>query len=186
MIVLRYIGKIYLLLSEVWHRFVWAPIQKAMLVSCGNKVYIGKYSEMTYHHVTIGNKVYIGAYASFMCANARIRIGNCVMFGPHVTIRTGDHRTDVIGRTMYDVSLKECLPHNNQDVEIEDDVWIGANVTILKGVKIGKGSVIGAGSLVVKDVPPYTVHVGLPSIKEWKRFDEETIKKHEQMIRVKS
>lgn len=46
---------------------------------------------------------------------------------------------------------------------IEDDVWIGARVTILKGYKkIGKGSVIGAGSVVTHDVPQYSVVAGNP------------------------
>ena len=45
---------------------------------------------------------------------------------------------------------------------IQDDVWIGANVTILKGVIIGRGSVIVAGALVVKEVPPYTISGGYP------------------------
>ena len=51
---------------------------------------------------------------------------------------------------------------------IEDDVWIGANSTILKGVKIGKGSVIGAGTIVTRNVPPNVVVVGNPAriIKE--------------------
>ena len=43
---------------------------------------------------------------------------------------------------------------------IEDDVWIGANVTIVAGVHIGTGCVIGAGSVVTKDIPALSVAVG--------------------------
>ena len=43
---------------------------------------------------------------------------------------------------------------------IEDDVWIGGNVTILQGITIHEGAVIGAGSVVVKDVSPFTINVG--------------------------
>lgn len=46
---------------------------------------------------------------------------------------------------------------------IEDDVWIGANSTILGGVTIGKCSVVAAGALVNKDVEPYTVVAGVPA-----------------------
>ena len=50
-------------------------------------------------------------------------------------------------------------------VEIEDYVFIGANVTILKGCKIGYGAVVCAGSVVTKDVEPYTVVGGIPARK---------------------
>lgn len=51
-----------------------------------------------------------------------------------------------------------CAP-----VTIEDDVWIGVNVTILPGVTVGKGSVLGAGAVVTKDVKPFTVVAGVPA-----------------------
>ena len=40
---------------------------------------------------------------------------------------------------------------------VEDDCWIGSNVTILDGVRIGKGSVIGAGTLISKDIPDNSI-----------------------------
>jgi acetyltransferase-like isoleucine patch superfamily enzyme len=47
-------------------------------------------------------------------------------------------------------------------IVIEDDVWIGCGCRILDGVRIGRGSVIGAGSVVNKNVPEYSVVVGVP------------------------
>jgi len=46
---------------------------------------------------------------------------------------------------------------------IEDDVWLGVGSTVLDGVTIGKGSVIGAGAVVTKDIPPYSIAVGVPA-----------------------
>ena len=48
-------------------------------------------------------------------------------------------------------------------IVIEDDVWIGANVTILGNVTIGKGSIVGAGSVVTKDIPVGEVWRGNPA-----------------------
>jgi acetyltransferase-like isoleucine patch superfamily enzyme len=48
-------------------------------------------------------------------------------------------------------------------IVIEDNVWIGANVTILDGVRIGRGAVIGAGAVVTKDVDPLHVVGGVPA-----------------------
>ena len=58
---------------------------------------------------------------------------------------------------------------------IGNDVFIGANVTVLDGVKIEDGAVIGAGAVVVKDVPPYAVVVGVPARIIKYRFDQQTI-----------
>lgn len=59
-------------------------------------------------------------------------------------------------------------PTTRGDIIIENDVWIGANVTILSGVNIGNGAVIGANSLITKDTPPYCIASGSPA--EFKRF----------------
>ena len=59
---------------------------------------------------------------------------------------------------------------------IGNDVFIGANVTVLDGVHISDGAVIGAGAVVVKDIPPYAIAVGVPAKVIKYRFDNETIK----------
>jgi acetyltransferase-like isoleucine patch superfamily enzyme len=50
-----------------------------------------------------------------------------------------------------------------EKITIEDDVWIGAGVIILPGVKIGKGAIIGAGAVVTKNIPSYSIAVGIPA-----------------------
>lgn len=134
-------------------------------------------SEFIYSHLHVGNDVYIGPRACFMASIAHIYIGNKVVFGPAVTIRGGDHRFDIPGRFIKDIGDNDKLPENDADVIIEDDVWVGTNVTILKGVKIGRGSVIAAGSLVTKNVPAYSVMGGVVAKKLRNRFKsvEETI-----------
>lgn len=65
---------------------------------------------------------------------------------------------------------------------IEDDVWCGANVTILKGVTIGRGSVIAAGSVVTKSCPSYSIIGGVPAKILKRRFTTEQIKEHEKIL----
>lgn len=72
---------------------------------------------------------------------------------------------------------------NDQDVVIEDGVWVGCNVVILKGVTVGRGSVVGAGAVVTKDVPPYAVVGGNPAKLIKYRFTEEQIKEHERILK---
>lgn len=62
----------------------------------------------------------------------------------------------------------------NGEVVIGEGSWLGENVCVL-GVKIGKHCVIGANSVVTKDIPDYSVAVGIPA-KVIKRYDTETCK----------
>lgn len=70
----------------------------------------------------------------------------------------------------------------DQDIIIEEDVWCGANVTILKGVTIGRGSIIAAGAVVTKNIPPYSIACGVPAKVIKKRMSDEDILIHEQKL----
>lgn len=48
-------------------------------------------------------------------------------------------------------------------VIIGDDVWVGANATILPGVTVGNYSVIAAGAVVNRDVPSGALVGGVPA-----------------------
>ena len=49
------------------------------------------------------------------------------------------------------------------EIEIEDNVYIGADAIINFGVKIGANSIVAAGAIVTKDVPPGSVVAGVPA-----------------------
>lgn len=76
------------------------------------------------------------------------------------------------------------LPENDAAVVIEDDVWTGANVTILKGVTIGRGSVVAAGAVVTKSWPPYSIIGGVPANVLKMRFTPAEIEKHERILNI--
>jgi acetyltransferase-like isoleucine patch superfamily enzyme len=85
-----------------------------------------------------------------------IYIGNDVRIAPYVILNSVDHEF-----TDKDTPIR-LQAYVGGKITIEDDVWIGANVIVNKGVTIGKGSVIGAGSVVTKDIPPFSIAVGVP------------------------
>jgi len=59
--------------------------------------------------------------------------------------------------------LKKIYKSFGGKIVIEDDAWIGAGAIILPNVTIGEGAIVGSGAVVTKDVPPYTVVVGVPA-----------------------
>jgi chloramphenicol O-acetyltransferase type B len=103
--------------------------------------------------------------------------------GPGVQIFLGgEHRVDWL--TTYPFSefweaakTIKGHPYTKGDVNIGNDVWIGAEAIILSGVTIGDGAVIGARAVVAKDIPPYAIAVGNPARIIRQRFDEKTIEK---------
>jgi phosphonate metabolism protein (transferase hexapeptide repeat family) len=60
-------------------------------------------------------------------------------------------------------------------VVIGPDVWLGHNSVVMPGVTIGAGAGIGSSAVVTKDVPPFTIVVGVPAKVLRPRFDEATI-----------
>lgn len=160
-----------------------ADLQLSQFAEHGNNVSVGKFCDFIPSHIHCGHHVSIGPHASFMASKAHIYIGNYIAFGPFVTIRGGNHRTDLIGRHIIEVRGDDKLPENDQDIYIEDGVWVGCNAVILKGVRVGRGAVVGAGAVVTKDVPPYAIVGGNPAKVIKFRFTEEEIQEHERILK---
>ena len=102
--------------------------------------------------LTIGEHSSIGPYGYVGCSG-KITIGKNVMFGPKCSLFAENHVFSDITSSIKSQGVQQ------KGITIEDDCWIGSNVTILDGVTIGKGSVIGAGTLVTKDIPAGSVVV---------------------------
>ena len=81
--------------------------------------------------------------------------------------------------------IKEELDINkdeDRDIVVEEDVWIGARVTLLRGVTIGRGCIIGAGSVVRGSVPAYAIVTGNPAKVIGFRFNPKEILEHELIL----
>jgi len=104
----------------------------------------------------IGDNSGVG-YECFIEATGPVKIGDWVRMGPRVSMFTTNHNF-----SMKDQLVKQ-QGYSVGRLDIGDDVWLGANVTILQNVSIGTGAVIGAGSVVVKDIPDYAIAVGNPA-----------------------
>ena len=163
---------------------LWAPVYKRCMKYCGKGVYLRPMSSdlKGLENLSIGNGSSIPKGSTIYCTDAECIIGEKVVFGPKPTIITGDHRIDVVGKHLMDVTRKEKLPENDIPVVIGDGCWIGANVTILKGVIIGCGSVVAAGAIVTKSFPPYSIIGGVPARLIKMRFTKEQIEDHERML----
>jgi UDP-2-acetamido-3-amino-2,3-dideoxy-glucuronate N-acetyltransferase len=104
-------------------------------VSCENDVIVGD-------RVTIKSNVYL---------IDGIRIGNDVHIGPNVSFCSQNLRDS------HDPG------HDQNNIFIDDGVFIGANATILSGVQISRGAMVSAGAVVTKNVPAGAIVTGHPA-----------------------
>jgi acetyltransferase-like isoleucine patch superfamily enzyme len=106
--------------------------------------------------IIIGKHTEINRF-SIIDIQQSLSIGDNVIIGPYCYITDYDHAFQI-----------KKVPIKNQGyivkkIIIENNVWIGAHVTVLKGITIGEGAVIGAGSVVTKDISPNVIAAGNPA-----------------------
>jgi acetyltransferase-like isoleucine patch superfamily enzyme len=156
-------------------------IRHAECISIGDDVFIAGgvplRSEGNKALIKIGAKSVLAYGAMLLTHEGTIELGEncsvndyCMLYGygglkigNNVSIATGT----VIVPANHNFSRRD-IPFKSQGstglgIIIEDDVWIGANVTILDGIHIGHGAIIGAGAVVTKSVEPFTIVGGVPA-----------------------
>ncbi|MEP7287861.1 MAG: methyltransferase domain-containing protein [Chloroflexota bacterium] len=108
-----------------------------------------------YSNLSIGNRVHIGKDV-LIDLHQRVTIEDRVTISMGTRIITHQH----VGQS----PLREMgYPYYSKPVVIEHGAYIGTNVVILQGIRVGECSVIGAGAIVNKDIPPYSVAMGIPA-----------------------
>ncbi len=113
-------------------------------------------------HTKIG-KNFFANFSLTVQDDALVTIGDRCNFGPNVTIVTPIHPMLPDERRAMkdkDGNIKRfCYA---KPVNIGNDCWLGAGVTVCPGVTIGDNCVIGAGSVVVRDIPANSFAAGVP------------------------
>jgi acetyltransferase-like isoleucine patch superfamily enzyme len=132
----------------------------------GNNVIIGRSSVISCKNgdLFIGDNTNI-AMNCFIQSGKLVTIGKNVLFAAYCyVIGGGDHETD---RTDIPIIAQGQVVRG---ITIEDNCWIGAGVKVQDGTLVGRDSIIGSGAVVTKDIPPFSIAVGVPAkvVKERK------------------
>jgi acetyltransferase-like isoleucine patch superfamily enzyme len=143
-------------------------------LSLGRKVILTKHSDLIFHGpasfgsysllTAIGGKIIFGSNFSGsqeVIYNADISgtliFGDNCLVGPKCIFRTANHNFSSL-----EIPIRK-QGHTSKNINVGEDVWIGANVIVLPGVTIGNHAVIGAGSVITSDIQDYAVAVGNPA-----------------------
>jgi acetyltransferase-like isoleucine patch superfamily enzyme len=161
-------------------------VSKSKFAQCSDNViitppiYVGNFK-----NIYFGDGVCLGAHAHISATNARfICKGHCAI-AENLTVHTGNHAR-VVGRFVSTITEADKPTGYDQDIIVEEDVWIGSNVTLLAGISIGRGTTVAAGAVVSKSMPPYCICGGVPArfIKFYWNIDQ--ILEHELKLYPKN
>jgi len=157
-----------------WYVRMLAPLYQHR--ARGSKIYGSvRMDTPPYRRFSIGRNSVVESFCCVNNAVGDVVIGDFTRMGLHGTIigpvSIGSHVNIAQGVviTALNHNFSELgLRIDQQDVTtdpvvIEDDVWIGANATILPGTRIGTHSVVAAGAVVTSDVPPHSLVAGVPA-----------------------
>jgi acetyltransferase-like isoleucine patch superfamily enzyme len=106
----------------------------------------------------IGKQVYIGEELIIIDElddRRRVRIGNRVSIAERVTL--------IVTSNANFSKIRPFTKNQHGYINIDDDAWLGTGCIIFPDIRIGKGAVVGAGAVVTKNVPDFTVVVGVPA-----------------------
>ena len=132
-------------------------------------------------NVYIYENVGIGPYAMVSTLNAKFIVKSNCAIAERLTVHTGNHAM-VIKKFCSSITEKNKPKGYDSDVVVENDVWIGCNVTLLSGVTIGRGCTIAAGAVVNKSTPPYCLVGGVPAKPIKFKWTIEEIMQHEAAL----
>ena len=147
------VATVYLRVKDRWYRECNPAVSAALarkFKSCGPGFHIySPFKVSGTGAIEIGSNVHINSYSVIQGAGG-LCLGDNIHIGPRLTLYTTSHNYN-----------GEAIPYDNslirKPVVIEDNVWIGAFVTIVPGVTIGEGAIVGAGTVIFKDVEPLAI-----------------------------
>lgn len=138
---IKYQKHAHLILNEKSHLYCEGDFK----IFAGSKIAVAKNGRLDIRgggYLNFDSKIYVFNH---------VVIGKNVSISENVIIRDSDNHK-IVGNSEI-----------SSPIIIGDNVWIGMNVTILKGVQIGEGAIIGAGAVVTRDIPAYSLAVGVPA-----------------------
>ncbi len=109
--------------------------------------------------ITLGESTGVNAQTIIQSTNqCPVVIGKDVVIGQGcLIIGGGNYNIDELH-----IPIRKQGIRKDGGVKVEDNVWLGAKVTVLGGVGIGHGSVIAAAAVMTKSVEPYSICKGIP------------------------
>jgi len=131
--------------------------------------------------IVLGNDVILSTNVMLSCKNGTIVINDATGINAGTIIQSTNNCPVFIGAETiigqmsfvvgggnynidrFDLPIRMQGIQNDGGVRIEENVWLGGQVTVLGGVEIGTGSVVAAAAVVTRSIPPCSIAKGIPA-----------------------
>ena len=169
----RFFTSIYLFLRGRYTKYL-----QSKLGACGEGAYIQCPLSCSHpENIFLADGANLFEGFSFISNTGKFYMGKNSSPAIGLTVITNVHKR-VVGSFRIDNHDEDY----DRDVIVEEDVLLGAFVTLMDGCHIGRGATIGAGAVVRNDVPPYAIVIGNPAKIVGFSFTPEQIIEHEKAL----
>jgi acetyltransferase-like isoleucine patch superfamily enzyme len=154
-------------------------LQVPKRIFLGKRVFVGQYGYLDggTSFLRLGDDVHLARFCTLRAGERGIRIHD----GAGINIRTyleGNGEIEIGPNALLSPGVQVLSANHVFDdpevpirfqggvygkVTLGEDCWLGTNVVVLPGVTIGRGAVVGAGAVVTKDIPAYSIALGVPA-----------------------
>lgn len=174
------IHRTYLAVSRL-KRLYYSPMKKDFWgYRASNNVLTTPVYVVTPKNVYLNENTKLETGAEIINKDCKFVIKRNSSLARNLTVVTMNHRSTV-GIPHFLLGLSH-VNDKEKDIIVEEDVWVGSNVTLVYGAHLSRGCIIGANSMVNKDIPPYAVAVGSPARIIAVKFSLEQIIQHERKL----
>jgi acetyltransferase-like isoleucine patch superfamily enzyme len=176
----KIIAKVLTQSSRLYNR-IYGSMLKSALGFCGKNVVLHKPSVCSNpNNMYLYDNTSIMKNWTLLSDTGKFIMKDHCIASTNLVVITGNHNR-VVEHTLQD-SIANRLADEEKDVVLEEEVWLGTNVTLLPGITIGRGTTVAAGSVVNRDLPPYTLCAGIPAKVKKVYWTAEQIMEHERAV----
>lgn len=127
------IYRLFQKIASLFNKLIISPIKLGALGKHWKNCYLSKGVKLVgVNNVYFGNDVSVGENGLFMSTRAKVIVGDHVMMGPNVTVITGGHRIDMIGRYLKSVKDSEKLPEMTKTLFLKEIIGLAQTWLFLK------------------------------------------------------
>lgn len=173
---MRLVKKIFIKILYIWNKRRFPNIDKKSSLHYSAIVSNPKNLYMAENTSIAGGAVIMNTRANFIMKKwSGAAIDFLVVTGNHLSV-VGKNLKQVTDKVKDEIDINHKM---DQDVVVDEDVWIGSRVTLLSGAHVGRGCEIGSNAVIRGTIPPYSIVVGNPAKVIGFRFTPEEIIEHE-------